>query len=89
MEEDVLPRSSNFDLLIWWKLNGVRYPTLQKIARDIFAVPLSTVASESAFSAGGRLISPHRGRLKPKIVEALMCTQNWLWASYLFPFYLF
>nr|GEU85086.1 zinc finger BED domain-containing protein RICESLEEPER 2-like [Tanacetum cinerariifolium] len=40
---------------------------------------LSTVASESAFSASGILISPHRSRLHPNTIEALMCAQSWLW----------
>ena len=35
LEEDVLPDNSQFDILLWWKLNGVKYPILQTIARDI------------------------------------------------------
>ncbi|GMY21390.1 zinc finger BED domain-containing protein RICESLEEPER 2-like [Fagus crenata] len=31
------------------------YPTLQRLARDILAIPVTTVASESAFSTSGRL----------------------------------
>lgn len=42
---------------------------------------VSTVASESAFSASGRLISPHRSRLHPDTIEALMCAQSWLWEN--------
>ncbi|KAF7811830.1 zinc finger BED domain-containing protein RICESLEEPER 2-like [Senna tora] len=38
----------------------------------------STVALESAFSTGGRVLSPHRSRLNPNTVEALMCSQDWL-----------
>ncbi|KAK4362637.1 hypothetical protein RND71_017878 [Anisodus tanguticus] len=36
------------------------------------------VASESAFSMGGMVISSHRSRLHFKTVEALMCLQNWM-----------
>ena len=81
LEEDVLPDNSQFDILLWWKLNGVKYPVLQTIARDILAIPVSTVASESAFSSSGRLVSPHRNRLHPKMIEALMCAQSWLWSE--------
>ena len=81
LEELVLPRSSDFDILSWWKENSRKYPILQTIARDILAIPISTVASESAFSASGRFISPHRSRLHPKTLEAMMCTQDWLWAK--------
>jgi hypothetical protein len=81
LEDDLMPRTSDFDILNWWKANGPKYPTLQRIARDILAIPVSTVASESAFSTSGRLLSPHRSKLHPKTVEALMCAQNWLWAG--------
>ncbi|XP_052114216.1 zinc finger BED domain-containing protein RICESLEEPER 2-like [Arachis duranensis] len=57
VEEDVHPLTPDFDILDWWKINGVRFPTLQKIARDIFAIPVSTVASESSFSTSGCIIA--------------------------------
>jgi hypothetical protein len=52
------------------------------IARDIYAIPVSTVASESTFSTSGRVLSEHRSRLTPGMLEALMCTQNWLRNQY-------
>ncbi|KAI3513058.1 hypothetical protein L1887_20383 [Cichorium endivia] len=55
LKEKLLPKDTNLDLLGWWKTNGFKFPTLQRIARDILAVPISTVASESAFSTSGRL----------------------------------
>ncbi|XP_072058014.1 zinc finger BED domain-containing protein RICESLEEPER 3-like [Arachis hypogaea] len=82
VEEDVHPLTPDFYILAWWKVNGVRFPTLQKIARDIFAIPVSTVASESSFSTSGHIIATHRGSLHEDTVEALMCNQNWLWAEY-------
>ena len=50
---------------------------MRAIARDIFAIPVTTVASESAFSRSGRVLSEHRSRLTPDLLEALMCSQNW------------
>ncbi|KAK3211882.1 hypothetical protein Dsin_016588 [Dipteronia sinensis] len=82
LEEPVIPRVENFDILTWWKVNASKYPILHCIARDILAIPVSTVASESAFSTGGRFVSPHRSRLHPKTVEALMCAQSWLWSEF-------
>ncbi|KAK2641386.1 hypothetical protein Ddye_023149 [Dipteronia dyeriana] len=82
LEEPVIPRVENFDILTWWKVNASKYPTLHCIARDILAIPVSTVASESASSTGGRFVSPHRSRLHPKTVEALMCAQSWLWSEF-------
>ncbi|KAK2638326.1 hypothetical protein Ddye_026121 [Dipteronia dyeriana] len=70
------PNNKNFDILSWWKLYGTEYPTLSQIARDILAVLVSTVASESAFRTGCRVLDAFRSSLPPKTVEALICTQN-------------
>jgi hypothetical protein len=80
LDEETLPHDENeyFDILGWWKLEGTRYPILRQIARDILAIPITTVASESAFSTSGRVLSEHRSRLTPKMLEALMCSQSWL-----------
>jgi hypothetical protein len=79
LEEETLPHDENeyFDILGWWKVAGTRYPTLRLIARDVLAIPITTVASESAFSTSGRVLSEHRSRLTPQMLEALMCTQSW------------
>jgi hypothetical protein len=77
LEEPLLPRTQELDIIQWWQHAGLKYPTLRKIARDVLAIPVSTVASESVFSTGGRIISPHRSRLAPSMVEALMCMQAW------------
>ena len=51
------------------------------MARDVLAIPVSTVASESAFSTEERVLDPFRSSLTPKLVEYLICTQDWLRAS--------
>lgn len=72
-------KTTMFDILKWWKVKGTNsYPTLALVAKDILAVQVSTVASESAFSTGGRVIDSFRSSLTPKSVEALICFQNWL-----------
>ena len=63
LEDDQMPRTLEFDILAWWKSNGPKFPTLQRIARDILAIPESTVASKSSFSTSGRLLSPHLNKL--------------------------
>ncbi|KAL6315305.1 hypothetical protein AAG906_000397 [Vitis piasezkii] len=40
---------------------------------------MASIASESIFSTGGRVVSKHRSRLHPDTLEALMCAQSWLW----------
>lgn len=68
----------DFEILAWWKMNSIKYRVLSHIAKDVFAIPISTVASESTFSTGGRIIDSFRSSLSPKMVEALICSQNWL-----------
>ncbi|CAL2267097.1 unnamed protein product [Prunus armeniaca] len=66
LEESLLPRNDDdddFDILCWWKSNWIKYPTLHDIARDILAILVSTVASESCLSTSGMIISPRRSRL--------------------------
>ena len=67
-----------FDILKWWKEVGSKYKIVQLMERDVLAVKVSTVASESAFSLGGRILDPFRSSLSPKMVEALVCLKNWL-----------
>lgn len=45
---------------------------------DILGIQISTVASESAFSTSRRVLDPYRTRLSTPIVEALICTQDWV-----------
>ncbi|KAG8482803.1 hypothetical protein CXB51_024369 [Gossypium anomalum] len=80
-EDKEVKNSSSFDLLLWWKMNSLRFPILAQMARDILAIPISTVASKSAFSTGGRVLDSFRSSLTPLMVEALVCTQDWLWKS--------
>ncbi|CAN6215197.1 unnamed protein product [Urochloa humidicola] len=47
------------------------------MARDILAIPVSSVASESAFSSSRKVITHTRSSLSPKTIEALMCLQDW------------
>lgn len=75
-------RTEDFDILVWWKNNSSQYPILSTMAKDILAIPVSTVASESAFSTGGRVIETYRTSLKEEMAEALICTQNWLKPSF-------
>jgi hypothetical protein len=81
MADPPLRLSGQFDILAWWKYQTDEYPVMSLIARDLLAVQVSTVASESAFSAGGRVIDPFRSRLDPEMVEALICTKDWFGAA--------
>ncbi|KAL5790142.1 hypothetical protein ACOSQ2_005030 [Xanthoceras sorbifolium] len=79
--ESVERKRPTFDVLTWCSVSKKHYPILACIAKDVFAMPISTVASESAFSNGGRVLDPFRSSLNPKMVECLICTENWLQAK--------
>ncbi|KAL5789248.1 hypothetical protein ACOSQ2_004136 [Xanthoceras sorbifolium] len=68
-------------LLEPWSVSKKHYPILACIAKDVFAMSISTVASELAFSNGGRVFDPFRSSLNPKTVECLIFTENWLQAK--------
>jgi hypothetical protein len=64
LEDDLVPLTmKNFNILDWWKVAGTRYLTLRRIARDIFAIPITIVASKSAISTSDRVLSEHHSRL--------------------------
>ncbi|PON76589.1 HAT, C-terminal dimerization domain containing protein [Parasponia andersonii] len=78
----VNPLTLNFNILAWWKENSKKYKILAQIACDVLADPVSTMASESAFSTRGRILDPFRSSLSLKTMEALVCAQNWFKSTY-------
>ena len=67
----------DFDILQWWRSRESTFPILTKIARDVLVVPASTIASESAFSAGGRILTDRRSSLAPESVKVCVCKRDW------------
>lgn len=78
LAEENEEHTSKFNIMDWWKVNSTRFPILWCLARDVLAIPISTVASESAFSTSGRILDDFRSSLTPFMVEALVCTQDWM-----------
>ncbi|GAA0139166.1 hypothetical protein LIER_00769 [Lithospermum erythrorhizon] len=78
LEESLLPRVQDFDVLGWWRINKSKYPTLSKMASDILCIPVSTVSPDSVFDTGNRKIDSYRGSLHPKTHQALVCLKDWL-----------
>jgi len=59
------------DVLGWWKVHGPRYPVVARMARDVSVVPVLMVASELAFSTGGRTLNSFRTSFTPKVIDLL------------------
>jgi hypothetical protein len=69
---------ASFDLLNWWKVNSLQFPTLLILAKSILMTPMTSIALESAFSTGGRILSDYRQSLASNTLEALICGQDWI-----------
>ncbi|WOL04546.1 zinc finger BED domain-containing protein RICESLEEPER 1-like [Canna indica] len=66
LDEKRIKRTEKLDILSYWAKHHHRYPILGSIARDFLCIPITTVASESAFSCSGRIIDRFRN-----LVEAI------------------
>jgi len=78
LDEYRLDHTIDLDILSGWKINKNWFPSLSNMARDILSIPITTVASESCFSMGGRILTKWRASLKPESAEALVTTRSWL-----------
>ncbi|KAK6150511.1 hypothetical protein DH2020_015443 [Rehmannia glutinosa] len=70
--------ASEFDALAWWKSHELKFNMFSKLARDVLANPISTVASDTTFSAGTRFLDPYRAKLSSDMVQVLICGGDWL-----------
>nr|GEV69656.1 zinc finger BED domain-containing protein RICESLEEPER 2-like [Tanacetum cinerariifolium] len=71
-------KNMHFDILLWWKVNSHRFLILSLMARNLLAIPISTVASELVFSTSGRVLDSYRSFLSDKTIQCLVCAQDWL-----------
>ena len=71
-------RDNKFNLLGWWKVNSIKFPIFSTLARHVLAMPISTAASESAFSTCGRVIDKYRRSPNPDTTKVLICVQDWI-----------
>jgi hypothetical protein len=76
--EETEDTKNKIDILGWWKINANRFSVLGHMAHDVLAIPISTVAAESAFSTNGRILDNFCTFLTPFMLECLVCTQDWL-----------
>lgn len=95
LEEPVLVRkgNENLDVLTFWKDNRIKYTELSLMAHDLLSIPISTVASESAFSAGGRIIGKYQSSILPENAKGKLCSRDWIYGhqgtTYQYPYLIF
>ncbi len=71
---DVVP-----DPLNWWlKIGQILYPTLAKIALNMFSIPAMSSSCERAFSQAKRIVTDERNRLSADTIEVDQCQKWWL-----------
>ena len=77
LESPVVHLNVDLDILAFWSGMSKCYPNLANLARDILAIPISTVLSKSVFTMGEKIVSPRRCTLKPDILEMLISLHDW------------
>ena len=68
-------RDLKFEIFGWWKANLDRYQVLSKMARDVLAIPVSTVASKLVFSTGGYILDPFQSSLSSHGSKSYLCSK--------------
>jgi hAT family C-terminal dimerisation region len=74
-------KDDQIDILEYRKRNATSYPTLTMMARDVFAVSVSIIPSESCFSSANRILTDKRTKLGSKLFEQLVCNKDWIYAE--------
>lgn len=77
LEESLIPRSQDFEVLGWWSLNRTKYPTLSKMAADVLSLPFCTVSPDSVFDTEVKKMDNYRSSLRHVTLEALFCAKDW------------
>jgi hAT family C-terminal dimerisation region len=74
-------KDDQIDIPEYWKRNATAYTTLAMMMRDVFAVLVSTVPSESCFSSTNGILTDKHTKLGSKLFEQLVCNKDWIVAE--------
>ncbi|GJX47273.1 zinc finger BED domain-containing protein RICESLEEPER 2-like protein [Tanacetum coccineum] len=81
LNEESLQHADGLDLLKWWKNFSGQFPILSKIAKVVLAVPITAVRLETCYCTDSNVLNDFRSSLSHSMVEALVCTQDWILES--------
>ncbi|KAK8661610.1 hypothetical protein V6N13_091208 [Hibiscus sabdariffa] len=85
LKEPKVSTTNEFDLLGWWSEQASSFTTLGRMARDILAIPVSSIISGSVLSEKAMMDNPIFNGLDPEIIEAMICSKVWLESPKGFP----
>jgi hypothetical protein len=72
------PEDLDINPITWWSTIGkLRFPTIAKLARDVFSCTASSVPSESAFSQSSGYVTPTRSKMTDENLEIQMKLRSW------------
>ncbi|KAK2662042.1 hypothetical protein Ddye_000616 [Dipteronia dyeriana] len=67
-----------FDILHWWNEHERYFPILAIIVKQILSTPVSTVAVEQEFSAGGNILEVRHWLLSPESIQMQSFVDDWI-----------
>lgn len=70
--QDYPVADSDANVLVWWKTEEKRFPTLSRLAKKYLCICGTSVPSERIFSTGGYIVNGRRSRLQPTNVNKLI-----------------
>ncbi|OMO98114.1 Geminivirus AR1/BR1 coat protein [Corchorus capsularis] len=71
-------QTDQFEVLGWWSEHALKFPVVGRMARDILAIPMSTVIQGSSLDEKVMMDNPVFKGLAPQIIEAMICCKHWL-----------
>ena len=79
-DDGLEPHNTVPDPRVWWQdpRRQRDYPTLCRMAIDLFSAPAMSSECERVFSQAKKLVTDERNRLAADTIEACECQKNWL-----------
>lgn len=68
--------SPHWNVLEFWKEYNDRFPLMTQLAKQIFAIPATSAAAETNFSAAGHILCAKRAQLNSCSLEAMLVIRS-------------